>query len=62
MKIGLKLMVIMVALGLFAMASVSITLLVRSRSSIIGLSEKYALSMATDSAAGIESVLDAFFL
>jgi len=61
MKIGLKLMVIMVALGLFAMASVSITLLVRSRSNITHISEQYALSMAEDSAVSIAGFLDTFY-
>ncbi|MDR2731179.1 MAG: methyl-accepting chemotaxis protein [Treponema sp.] len=58
MKIGLKLMGIMVALGLFAVASVGITLLIRSRSSITGISEQYAISMANDSAADISSFLE----
>jgi len=61
MKISFKLMTIMVALGLFAIASVSITLLVRSRGTITGISEKYALSMAHDSAAYITNFLDTFF-
>jgi len=50
MKISLKLMVIMIALGLFSVASVGITLLLRSRGSITGISEKYALSMAEKNA------------
>jgi len=60
MKINIKLTAIMVALGLFAIASVSITLLVRSRTSIIGLSEQYALSMAHDSAADVGNFLESF--
>jgi methyl-accepting chemotaxis protein len=60
MKISFKLMSIMTALGLFAVASVSITLLVRSRSSITGLSEKYAVSMANDSAADITNFLESY--
>jgi methyl-accepting chemotaxis protein len=58
MKIGFKLTAIMIALGLFAIASVSITLLVRSRTSITSISEQYALSMANDSAADIGSFLE----
>jgi len=61
MKISIKLMVTMIALGLFAIASVSITLLVRSRSSITDISEQYALSMASRSAADITVFLDAYF-
>ncbi|MDR2923612.1 MAG: methyl-accepting chemotaxis protein [Treponema sp.] len=60
MKIGIKLTAIMVALGLFAIASVSITLLVRSRASIIGLSEKYVNTMANDSAADIANFIDTY--
>jgi methyl-accepting chemotaxis protein len=58
MKIGFKLTAIMVALGLFAVASVGITLLVRSRTSITGISEQYALSMAHDSAADVGNFLE----
>jgi len=61
MKISFKLMTIMVALGLFAIASVSITLLIRSRGSITGISEQYARSMAHDSASYIANFLDAYF-
>jgi methyl-accepting chemotaxis protein len=60
MKIGVKLSVIMVALGLFAIASISITLLVRSRTSITGLSEQYVLSMAHDSGENVEAFLESF--
>jgi methyl-accepting chemotaxis protein len=60
MKIGFKLTAITVALGLFAIASVSITLLVRSRLSIMSLSEKYAVTMANDSAANISIFLDSY--
>jgi methyl-accepting chemotaxis protein len=60
MKIGFKLTAIMVALGLFAIASVSITLLARSRSSISGLSEQYAVSMANDSAADITNFIESY--
>jgi hypothetical protein len=59
MKIHFKLTAIMVALGLFAVASVGITLLLRSRSSIAGISEQYTISMAHDSAASISSFLEA---
>jgi hypothetical protein len=58
MKIGFKLTVIMVALGLFAIASVSITLLLRSRSSIARISEQYVVSMANESAADITNFID----
>jgi len=61
MKISFKLMVIMIALGLFSVASVGITLLIRSRSSITGVSEQYALSMAEDSASQIRVFLDSCF-
>jgi len=60
MKISLKLTVIMVALGLFAIASVSVTLLIRSRTSISGLSEKYVLTMANGSAADITNFIQSF--
>jgi methyl-accepting chemotaxis protein len=60
MKIGFKLTMIMVVLGLFAIASVSITLLIRSRSSISSLSEEYAVSMANDSAADIVNFIDSY--
>jgi methyl-accepting chemotaxis protein len=61
MKIGFKLTAIMIALGLFAVASVGITMLVRSRTSIIGISEQYALSMTNDSASKVAIFLDAYF-
>jgi methyl-accepting chemotaxis protein len=60
MKIRFKLMAIMVTLGLFAVASVGITLLVRSRGSIIGISEQYARSMAHDSAGTVGSFLETY--
>jgi methyl-accepting chemotaxis protein len=60
MKISFKLTVIMVALGLFAIASVSITLLVRSRASISGLSEHYVISMANDSAADVTNFIESY--
>jgi methyl-accepting chemotaxis protein len=58
MKIGFKLTAIMAALGLFAIVSVSITLLVRSCSSIAALSEQYAVTMANDSAANITNFIE----
>ena len=61
MRIRFKLTLIMVALGLFAVTSVGITLLIRSQGSIIGVSEKYARSMAHDSAAYIANFLDTYF-
>jgi len=61
MKINVKLTAIMVALGLFAIASVSITLLASSRSTITLISEQYAIGMARDSATKIRSFLDAYF-
>jgi len=60
MKIGFKLTVIMVALGLFAIASVSITLLIRSRASISDLSEEYVVTMANDSAADITNFIQKY--
>jgi methyl-accepting chemotaxis protein len=60
MKIGFKLTVIMASLGLFAIASVSITLLLRSRTSISGISEQYVITMANDSAGDIASFLDSY--
>jgi len=60
MKISFKLTAIMVALGLFAIASVSITLLVRSRTSINDLSEQYALSMAHDSSENVGNFFESF--
>jgi len=60
MKIGFKLTAIMTALGLFAITSVSITLLIKSRASITKLSEKYAVSMANDSAADITNFIDSY--
>ncbi|WP_461247718.1 methyl-accepting chemotaxis protein [Treponema sp. R6D11] len=60
MKISFKLMSIMTALGLFAIAAVSVTLLVRSRSSILKLSEQYAVTMANDSAADITNFVDSY--
>jgi len=62
MKIGFKLTTIMIVLGLFAIASVSITLLVRSRTSITDLSEQYALSMAHDSAADVGNYLESYLV
>ncbi|MDR2951774.1 MAG: cache domain-containing protein, partial [Treponema sp.] len=60
MKIGFKLSLIMAALGLFAIASVSITLLARARSSILNISKKYSVSMANDSAADITNFLNTY--
>jgi len=60
MKISLKLTTIMVALGIFAIASVSINTLIRSRTSIIGLSEQYVLSMANESATLVDNYLDLY--
>jgi len=60
MKIGFKLTAIMVALGLFAIASVSISLLLRSRSGITRISEQYVISMANDSAADITNFIDTY--
>ncbi|MDR2730520.1 MAG: methyl-accepting chemotaxis protein [Treponema sp.] len=61
MKLGFKLTTTMIALGLFAIASISITLLVRSSTSITGISEKYAIGMANDSATKVRSSLDTYF-
>jgi methyl-accepting chemotaxis protein len=61
MKIGFKLTAIMVALSLFAIASVSVTLLVRSRTSITGISEQYVQGTAHDSAADVSHFLDIYY-
>jgi len=58
LKINIKLTAVMVVLGIFAVASVSITLLFRSRESIINLSEQYAQSKAHDSANEIAEFLE----
>jgi methyl-accepting chemotaxis protein len=55
-------MAIMLALGLFASASVSVTLILRSRISITSLSEQYAFGMAHDSAADIGSFLASYLI
>jgi len=60
MKISFKLTAIMVALGVFAIASVSITLLVRSRLSITKISEQYTVTMASDSAAYITNFISSY--
>jgi len=60
MKISFKLTAIMVALGLFAVASVSITLLIKARSSIYDLSKQYAVTMADSSAADITNFIDSY--
>ena len=60
MKISFKLTAIMIALGLFAIASVSITLIIKSRASIIEISEKYAVTMADDSAADVTNFIDSY--
>jgi len=60
MKINFKLTAIMVAIGLFAITSVSVTLLVRSQTSITGLSEQYALSMAHDSGENVGNFFELF--
>jgi len=60
MKIGFKLTVILGALGLFAIASVSITLLIRARTSISKLSEQYVISMANDSAADVTNFIESY--
>jgi methyl-accepting chemotaxis protein len=61
MKIGFKLTTIMVVLGLFAVASVSVILLLRSRTSVTSLSEEYTVSMARDSAAEVRIFLESYF-
>jgi methyl-accepting chemotaxis protein len=60
MKIRFKLMSIMVALGLFAVASVSITLLIKARSSILKLSEQYVFTMANDASADVTNFIDTY--
>jgi len=60
MKLGQKLTAIMVVLGIFSIASVAITLLLRSRTSIYGLSEQYALSTAEDSAGDLSDYFEKY--
>jgi len=60
MKINFKLTAIMVALGLFTVAIVGITLLAMSRSNIIDISKKYAISMANDSASDIDNYFEVY--
>ncbi|MDR2942104.1 MAG: methyl-accepting chemotaxis protein [Treponema sp.] len=60
MKIGYKLTAIMTAFGLFAIASISITLLIRSKISITDLSERYVVTMADDSVADINNFINSF--
>jgi methyl-accepting chemotaxis protein len=61
MKIGFKLTAIMVVLGMFAVGAVGTTLIVRSQSTIIKLSEEYAVSMGKDSAADVVNFLDSYY-
>jgi methyl-accepting chemotaxis protein len=60
MKINIKLTAIMVALGLFAIATVSIITLIRAQTSIAGLSEQYTLSMAHDSGENVGAFLESY--
>jgi len=60
MKINLKLTIVMVALGIFAIASIGITTLIRSRTSIINLSEQYTLSIAHDSGENVGAFLESY--
>jgi methyl-accepting chemotaxis protein len=59
MKISFKLTAIMVTLSLFSVASVGITLLLRSRSAIYELSEKYTGTIARESASQVSKILEA---
>ena len=61
MKIGKKLMVIMIILSMFCVGSVGITLLVRSSSSLGSLSEEYTYSKAHDSGLQIEMYLEPYW-
>jgi methyl-accepting chemotaxis protein len=60
MKINIKLTAIMVAIGLFAIATVSIIILIRSRITILGLSEQYTLSMAHDSGENVGAFFESY--
>ena len=46
MKIGIKLIIIMILIGMFSAGSVGITLLIRSRSTITELAESKTLFLA----------------
>ncbi|MCL2809595.1 MAG: methyl-accepting chemotaxis protein [Treponema sp.] len=61
MKINLKLTVIMVVLSLICIASVGITLLVRSSSSLTDLSERYTYSKAQDSGMQVGMFLEHYW-
>ncbi|MCL2805990.1 MAG: methyl-accepting chemotaxis protein [Treponema sp.] len=61
MKIGFKLTLIMILLGLFCVGSVGITLLVRSSSSLGNLSEEYTYSKAHDSGLQVEMYLEPYW-
>jgi len=60
MKIGFKLTTIMVAIGFFAIASVGVTLLIFSRSSIMEISNDYVEAVAHDSAADLADYLRSY--
>jgi methyl-accepting chemotaxis protein len=59
MKITFKLTVIMVALSLLGIATVGISLLMRSRSAIQDLSQKYTATIARESASKVSKILEA---
>jgi methyl-accepting chemotaxis protein len=61
MKIGFKLILIMIALNLFSIASVGLTLLLRSSTNISDLSEKYTISAGTASANEISAFLESYW-
>jgi len=61
MKIGFKLTIIMIALSLFSIAAVGITLLLRSRSEIGGLANTYALASARESASELGKFLETYW-
>jgi len=61
MKIGLKLTVIMIALGLVSSGVISIVLLVRAQTNITDLADKYLLSLGEKEANEITSYLEEYW-
>jgi methyl-accepting chemotaxis protein len=61
MKIGFKLTAIMFVLSFFSIATVSIVLLTRSRSTITELTKKYATTIANESSAEISKFLETYW-
>jgi len=61
MKIGFKLTVIMIVLSVFTAGLIGATLLIRARSVILDLTDKYTLNLAEKSAGEIVSYLDGYW-